>query len=125
MVNQAQQAPDGDEDDGAYNELSADAGDERRIRQQAAALADVQQPEAVTGGDDPEDASPDEVEIPMPHGESVEYQVRPFDESVVREEDLAQGVATVDIEHQPQRVRDRLNEIERDVDDQLQDEAVE
>ena len=109
------------QDDGEYEELSADAGDERRIRRQADALASVQQPESAGAPENVGDASPDEVEVPKPHGESVEYMVRPFDEQQLREED-AQDAATTDVEGQPLRVRDRLDDIEREVDAELEND---
>lgn len=124
MVNDEQDATASNDHGGGYNELSADAGDERHIRRQAAALADVQQPESAGPSDALDDAGPDEVEVAMPNGESVEYQLRAFDEAVVREEDAAQGAVTADIEGQPQRLRDRLNAIEREVDGQLDDESI-
>jgi hypothetical protein len=117
MVSDRRQPTTTDED-GEYIELSADAGHEDEIREQAERLASVQQPETVGLDEDIENASPDEVGIPTADG-TEDVMVRPFEEQELLEEDLALGEVENDIEGQPKRVRRRLDDIEREVDEEL------
>lgn len=120
MVSERDQVdPATDEEDAEYEELAADAGDETMIRQQAERLSDVAQPEAMGG--DVGDAIPEVLELPGPYGGSIDRHVRGFDDATTAQTDT--DVVSADPEGQPRRVRERLDDVEREVDGQIEDAA--
>jgi hypothetical protein len=106
------------EDDGEYEELAADAGDETMIRRQAERLADVAQPEAVGSPGDVGDASPEVLELPGPYGGSIDQQVRGFDDTTAEAD---RDVTSTDPDRSTRRVREQLDGIEREMDEYVED----